>query len=236
MPWVSGERAGWRSNRTTWTRPTSCGRPPSSWTCRGCPTGRVVVRFGMRDNPGEHYWLILRRPHPELCTRGLGHVEDVVAHTDSGCLVDIHLTRTSYAEAIREGRLLLAGPPQLTRTFPTRIRHSPFAGATPGTAEPAVVRSRLSPDTATTRLRARDRGRRRPTAAHAATRDGRMTGPAALPANRPTARGTTAVQSTGPATTKTTAEARVAHRAARSSSRSPREPGCRPARGAQPEA
>jgi hypothetical protein len=24
-----------------------------------------------------------------------------VAHTDSGCLVDIHLTRTSYAEAIR---------------------------------------------------------------------------------------------------------------------------------------
>ena len=36
------------------------------------------------------------------------------------------------------------------------------------------------------------------------------TGPAALPANKPAARGTTAVQSTGPATTKTTAEARVA--------------------------
>ena len=151
--------------------------------------------------------------------------------------VDIHLTRTSYAEAIREGRLLLAGSLKLTRTFPTRIRHSPFAGATPGNRRARRredLGSALTPPT--TRLRARDRGRRRPTAAHAATRDGRMTGPAALPANRPTARGTTAVQSTGPATTKTTAEARVAHRAARSSSRSPREPGCRPARGAQPEA
>jgi hypothetical protein len=36
---------------------------------------------------------------------------------------------------IRQGRLLLDGPPQLTRAFPTWIRHSPFAGATPGTAE-----------------------------------------------------------------------------------------------------
>jgi len=58
-----------------------------------------------------------------------------VAHTDSGCLVYIHLTRTSYAEAIRRGRLLLDGPPQLTRALPTWLRHSPFAGATPGTSE-----------------------------------------------------------------------------------------------------
>ena len=58
-----------------------------------------------------------------------------MANTDSGCPVHIHLTRTSYAEAIRRGRLLLAGPPQLIRAFPTWIRHSPFAGVTPGTAE-----------------------------------------------------------------------------------------------------
>ncbi len=98
------------------------------------PDRMVVVRFDMRDKPAEHYWLILRRPHPELCTKGLGHVEDVVAHTDSDCLVDIHLTRTSYAEAIRRGRLLLAGPPTLTRAVPTRMRPTPFAGATLGTA------------------------------------------------------------------------------------------------------
>lgn len=88
----------------------------------------------MKDRPDEQYWLILRRPHPELCTRGLGYTEDIVARTDSACLVDIHLTRTSYADAIRSGRLVLEGPASLTRAFTTWIRPSPFAASTPGTA------------------------------------------------------------------------------------------------------
>jgi DNA-binding HxlR family transcriptional regulator len=98
------------------------------------PERTVVVRFEMRDKPADRYWLILRRPHPELCTRGLGYVEDIIAWTDSACLVDIHLTRTSYAEAVRSERLVLDGPSPLTRAFPSWIRQSPFAAATPGTA------------------------------------------------------------------------------------------------------
>jgi hypothetical protein len=98
------------------------------------PDRIVVVRFDMTDRPGDQYWLILRRPHPELCTRGHGYVEDIVARTDTACLVDIHLTRTSYPEAIRSGRLELAGPSSLTRAFTTWIRHSPFAAHVPGTA------------------------------------------------------------------------------------------------------
>ena len=91
------------------------------------PDRTVVVRFDMRDRPADQYWLILRKPHPELCTRGVGHVEDIVAHTDAACLVDIHLSRTSYAEAVRSGRLVLDGAPALTRAFTTWIRPSPFA-------------------------------------------------------------------------------------------------------------
>lgn len=98
------------------------------------PGRTVVVRFDMRDRPTDRYWLILRRPHPELCTKGLGYVEDLVARTDSACLVDIHLTRTSYTEAVRDGRLVLDGPTPLARAFTTWIRQSPFAAMTPGTA------------------------------------------------------------------------------------------------------
>lgn len=98
------------------------------------PERTVVVRFDMRDRPTDRYWLILRRPHPELCTKGLGYVEDLVARTDSACLVDIHLTRTSYTEAVRDGRLVLDGPTPLARAFTTWIRRSPFAAMTPGTA------------------------------------------------------------------------------------------------------
>ena len=91
------------------------------------PERTVVVRFDMTDRPADRYWLILRRPQPELCTRGVGYVEDVVARTDAACLVDIHLTRTTYAEAVRSGRLALSGPTALTRGFTTWIRPSPFA-------------------------------------------------------------------------------------------------------------
>jgi DNA-binding HxlR family transcriptional regulator len=90
------------------------------------PDRTVVVRFDLRDAP-HRYWMILRRPHPELCTRGLGYVEDLVACTDSAALVDIHLQRTTYAKAVRSGRLTLTGPTNLARDVLTWIRPSPFA-------------------------------------------------------------------------------------------------------------
>jgi DNA-binding HxlR family transcriptional regulator len=57
------------------------------------PDRTVVVRFELRDEPEGSYWLLLRKPHPELCTRGTGYVEDIVARTDAACLIDIHLKR-----------------------------------------------------------------------------------------------------------------------------------------------
>ena len=92
------------------------------------PDRTVVVRFELRDEPAESYWLLLRKPHPELCTKGTGYVEDIVARTDAACLIDIHLKRISYREALRNGRLALDGPPQLTGAFMTWIRPSPYAG------------------------------------------------------------------------------------------------------------
>ena|SRR5215472_16864881 len=99
------------------------------------PDQTVVVRFELRDRPGDTYWLLLRKPAPELCTRGTGYVEDIIARTDAACLIDIHLKRTSYQQALRSGRLSLHGPPQLTTAFTTWIRPSPYADIAP--ARPA---------------------------------------------------------------------------------------------------
>lgn len=96
------------------------------------PAETTVLRFALRDRPTESYWLLLRRPQPELCTRSHGLVEDVIVHTDAGTLVDLHLRRVSYAEAIRSERLGLEGPTRLTRQFPTWFRASPFAELVPG--------------------------------------------------------------------------------------------------------
>ena len=91
----------------------------------------TVVRFSLSDRPGEGYWLLLRQPQAEFCTKGAGYVEDLVCRTDATTLVDLHLRRTTYPEAVRSGRLALDGPPALTRTFQTWFRTSPFADYLP---------------------------------------------------------------------------------------------------------
>jgi DNA-binding HxlR family transcriptional regulator len=91
------------------------------------PNRTVVVRFDMRDRPDERYWMVLRRPRPELCTKGTGYADDIIARTDSACLIDIHLKRTTYRGALRDERLALDGAPRLTRAFLSWIRPSPYA-------------------------------------------------------------------------------------------------------------
>ena len=93
------------------------------------PDRTVVVRFELTDRPGDRYWMLLRKPTPELCTRGTGYVEDIIARTDAACLIDIHLRRISFSQAQLAGRLLLEGPRQLTDAFMTWLRPSPYAAA-----------------------------------------------------------------------------------------------------------
>jgi DNA-binding HxlR family transcriptional regulator len=99
------------------------------------PEGTTTVRFRLSDHPTSDYWLLLRRPTPELCTRSFGYVEDLVCHTDGRTLVDLHLRRTTYTAALRAGRLRLDGPPSLARKFRTWFKTSPFADYLPGVSE-----------------------------------------------------------------------------------------------------
>jgi hypothetical protein len=95
------------------------------------PAQTTVVRFDLRDRPADGYWLILRRPQPELCTRPSGYAEDIVCRTDTTTLIDLHLKRLGYTAAIRDGRVELVGPPKLTRQFRNWFRTSPFAEFVP---------------------------------------------------------------------------------------------------------
>lgn len=95
------------------------------------PAQTTVIRFELNDRPADGYWLILRHPQPELCTRPSGYLEDIVCRTDSNTLIDLHLKRLTYLAAIRANRLELLGPPQLTRQFRSWFRTSPFAAFIP---------------------------------------------------------------------------------------------------------
>jgi DNA-binding HxlR family transcriptional regulator len=95
------------------------------------PDGTTTVRFCLTDHPRPDHWMLLRRPHPELCTRGHGYVEDLICRTDGRTLVDLHLRRTTYEAALAEERLVLEGPPVLARGFRGWFRASPFADYLP---------------------------------------------------------------------------------------------------------
>lgn len=91
------------------------------------PAGTTTVRVRLADHPADSYWMLLHRPQSELCTRDVGLLEDLLCDTDSRTLVDLHLRRITYPEAVRGGRLRFEGPPTLQRRFVHWFRTSPFA-------------------------------------------------------------------------------------------------------------
>ena len=111
------------------------------------PDRPIIVRFDLKDRPGDSYWLVLRKPRPELCTRGSGDVEDMIARTDSACLVDTPFEANDIPAGTaqrpfvlgrshaRHGCLYVLDPPQ-----PIRRRNAHPAGGGRGEA----VRVRLS--------------------------------------------------------------------------------------------
>lgn len=90
------------------------------------PPGPVTVRVDLSDSGARRYWLLLRRPQPEVCTRYPGP-EDLVLHTDTHSLARWHLRQASFARLTRAGQLTLEGPRPLVRAFPSWLRPSPYA-------------------------------------------------------------------------------------------------------------
>lgn len=103
------------------------------------PARPVTVRVEVRGRPGQSFWLLLRRPSAEVCAHGAGHAEDLLLRADVTSLVDIHLRRTTYAEALRNGRLTIEGPPALARQVVSWIRPSPYADVAPAGVAPRNV-------------------------------------------------------------------------------------------------
>jgi DNA-binding HxlR family transcriptional regulator len=95
------------------------------------PEGTTTVRFRLDGADASDYWMLLRRPRPELCSRSSGYVEDLLCLIDAQTLVDLHLRRTTYSAAQRSGRLTLEGPRSLAKQFGTWFRTSPFAAYLP---------------------------------------------------------------------------------------------------------
>ncbi|GEM_PF-1669323 len=99
------------------------------------PKRGLVVRVDLADRPAEPFWMLLRQPHPEMCSSYLGWVEDLNVHTDSETLAHWHLRHISYEQAVLSGQLQIDGPPSFVKAFLRCLRPSPFAGTQPLSTE-----------------------------------------------------------------------------------------------------
>lgn len=95
------------------------------------PARRVVVRFDLEDRPRDRYWLLFERPRPEVCVKYPGFEEDLVVHTDSVTLTEVHRGRLPFDQAVRSGALRIDGPGELVRALPTWGGRSYYADVRP---------------------------------------------------------------------------------------------------------
>jgi len=91
------------------------------------PSKGLIARIDLADRPKERFWMLLRRPHAEICSTYPGRSEDLIVRTDSETLSRWHLRHISYGEAARSGRMTIEGSRASSRAFLNCIRPSPFA-------------------------------------------------------------------------------------------------------------
>ena len=96
------------------------------------PDRRVVIRFDFTGRPRrERYWLLIELGDTEICKTWPGFDEDLYVTAEAEAFVKWHAGQLTWAQAIREKRILLNGPSSLARAFPTWNGRSMFAHVTP---------------------------------------------------------------------------------------------------------
>ncbi|MEA3195548.1 MAG: hypothetical protein QOD26_3881 [Betaproteobacteria bacterium] len=96
------------------------------------PERRVVVNFEYRGVPAgrsmlKKCWLILERSGCDVCLSDPGYEVDVWVDADLASMSRVWLGDLSFAEALREKKIRLAGAPALVREFPAWLLLSHFA-------------------------------------------------------------------------------------------------------------
>jgi DNA-binding HxlR family transcriptional regulator len=111
------------------------------------PGRRVVIRFEFTGRPRrERYWLLIELGDTEICKTSPGLDEDLCITAEAEAFVRWHVGHLSWAQAVRDGRIQLAGQPSLVRAFPTWNARSMFAHIAPVSRTGAGSAGRRAPE------------------------------------------------------------------------------------------
>ena len=107
--------------------------------CRGIaylplPEQPVTIRFELRRAPrGQgRFWLLVRRPEPEVCVKPPGFDESLVVRTDPDWLARWALGQVSLGQGMKARRVDVEGPRHVARTLARWGEHGVRAAASWG--------------------------------------------------------------------------------------------------------
>ena len=95
------------------------------------PNQREVVRFDFPDQPkkGNPLWIIFNGDDSEVCRNHPGFEEDLIVRAESVALVEWHLGRIEWGDALDDERIRVTGLPRLAKDLPTWNRRSIWVDA-----------------------------------------------------------------------------------------------------------
>lgn len=91
------------------------------------PERRTVLQFDFPNaQRGRLIWLLLDREGSSVCERDEGFEVDVHVRADIAEMMRVWAGRTSWQDAMSEGKVAIEGPRGLVRDFPRWFALSPF--------------------------------------------------------------------------------------------------------------
>jgi DNA-binding HxlR family transcriptional regulator len=105
------------------------------------PDERIVALFRFRGFPHREFWLVLERPHVDLCLFDPGFEVDVAVTADVQALARVCLGHIALEHAVKSGSVELSGPLRGRRTLYASLGITRFAtGAAGAIGSPNTAR------------------------------------------------------------------------------------------------
>jgi DNA-binding HxlR family transcriptional regulator len=95
----------------------------------------TVIRFQFTDLQAlRDWWLVVRDAQIDTCMKDPGKNVDVYITTDLRTMIQAWMGDITYRSAIQDRKMLVVGPPALTRNLSSWIRPAMFEGIPPANA------------------------------------------------------------------------------------------------------
>jgi DNA-binding HxlR family transcriptional regulator len=97
------------------------------------PKRRVLIRFTFPGRPRFTIWALWDKDELEICLKYPGGDEDLIITAESEWIGRWHLRRCTWQEATRDRHIVVEGPRDLARAFPTWFKPDAFSSVAPAT-------------------------------------------------------------------------------------------------------